>query len=105
MNIAVIGAGRIGSTLIRQLSTAGHQVRVANRRGPQTLDDLAAETGAQATTLAKVTENAQLVIVSVPPPAIPQLGLRLPAEAIVVDTGNYVPHFRDGTIADLDEAT
>jgi 8-hydroxy-5-deazaflavin:NADPH oxidoreductase len=33
MKIGVIGTGNIGGTLARELSAAGHDVRVANSRG------------------------------------------------------------------------
>ena len=46
MKIGIIGAGQIGGTLTRRLTALGHQVSVANSRGPETLADLAAETGA-----------------------------------------------------------
>ena len=46
MNIGIIGAGNIGSTLTRRLSALGHKVFVANSRGPETLKSLASETGA-----------------------------------------------------------
>ena len=46
MRIGIIGAGKIGGTLTRRLSALGHDVHVANSRDPQTLADLAAETGA-----------------------------------------------------------
>ena len=48
MRIGIIGAGNIGSTLTRRLTALGHQVSVANSRHPETLADLAAETGATA---------------------------------------------------------
>ena len=35
MNIGFIGTGNIGGTLARKLSAAGHDVRVANSRGPE----------------------------------------------------------------------
>ncbi|MDJ0380976.1 NAD(P)-binding domain-containing protein [Streptomyces sp. G-G2] len=34
MNTGIIGTGRIGSTLARILVAAGHQVVLANARGP-----------------------------------------------------------------------
>jgi len=46
MKIDIIGAGQIGGTLARRLRALGHEVFVANSRGPETLSDLAAETGA-----------------------------------------------------------
>jgi predicted dinucleotide-binding enzyme len=48
MKIGFIGAGQIGGTLTRRFRTLGHEVFVANSRGPETLSDLAAETGATA---------------------------------------------------------
>ncbi len=47
MKIGIIGAGQIGGTLTRRFTALGHDVFVANSRGPETLSDLAAETGAQ----------------------------------------------------------
>jgi len=46
MKIGIIGAGNIGSALTRRFTAAGHQVFVANSRGPQTLTNPAAEPGA-----------------------------------------------------------
>jgi predicted dinucleotide-binding enzyme len=50
MKIGIIGAGNIGGTLTRRLTALGHEVKVANSRGPETLAGLAAETGATAMT-------------------------------------------------------
>ena len=48
MKIAIIGTGHIGKTLVRKLSAAGHDVAVANSRGPETVEaDLLAD-GARA---------------------------------------------------------
>jgi predicted dinucleotide-binding enzyme len=46
MHIGIIGAGHIGGTLARRLRELGHEVRVSNSRAPETLAELAAETGA-----------------------------------------------------------
>jgi predicted dinucleotide-binding enzyme len=105
VKIAIVGAGSIGGTLVRYLAAAGHEVSVANRRGPRALADLAAETGAVPTTLAEVARDAQVVIVSVPLQSITELrtaGLVLPHDAVVVDTSNYVPYLRDRRIEELD---
>lgn len=50
MKIGIIGAGNIGGTLARRLRALGQEVFVANSRGPETLADLARETGAKAVT-------------------------------------------------------
>ena len=41
MKIGIIGAGQIGGTLTRRLAALGHEVFVANSRGPDTLTGLA----------------------------------------------------------------
>ncbi|RYZ05166.1 MAG: NADP oxidoreductase [Myxococcales bacterium] len=46
MKIGVIGSGNIGGTLTRRLRALGHEVFVANSRGPASLEALARETGA-----------------------------------------------------------
>lgn len=46
MDIGIIGTGLIGGTLTRRLSKSGHKVFIANSRGPASLADLAAESGA-----------------------------------------------------------
>ncbi len=42
MRIGFIGAGNIGGTLARHLTRLGHQVSIANSRGPESLTALAA---------------------------------------------------------------
>ena len=46
MRIGFIGAGNIGGTLARRLAKLGHQVSIANSRGPESPTALAAEIGA-----------------------------------------------------------
>ncbi len=100
MKIGIIGAGNIGSTLTRRLTALGHEVRVANSRGPETLADLAAETGATAVPVTDAARGAELVVVTIPLKNVPTLpsGLfdGLADGAVVVDTGNYYPQQRDG---------
>jgi predicted dinucleotide-binding enzyme len=106
MRIGIIGAGNIGGNLTRKLAALGHEVVVANSRGPQTLEDLAEETGATVALAAVAAEGAELVIVTIPERAIPLLpaGILDGAEpgAPIVDTGNYYPQ-RDGRIAEIEE--
>ena len=102
MNIGIIGSGQIGDTLTRRLTTLGHQVSVANSRGPQTLADLARETGAKAVTVPEAAKGKDLVVVTIPEKNIPDLPRNLfagaPKDMVVVDTGNYYPRQRDGRI-------
>jgi hypothetical protein len=106
MRIGIIGAGNMGATLAAQLTRAGHQVVIANSRGPQTLTGVAAQTGAAPVPITDVTRNADVVIVSIPEKGIPGLppGLlsALPDDTAVIDTGNYVPRLRDGRIDAID---
>jgi hypothetical protein len=101
MKIGIIGAGMIGATLARRLTALGHDVVIANSRGPETLRELAAETGARAVTAAEAARGGEIVIVTIPQRAVPDLPRDLfagvPEDVVVVDTGNYYPA-RDGPI-------
>ena len=102
MKIGIIGAGQIGGNLTRRLAALGHKVFVANSRGPDTLSDLAAETGATAVSVPEAVRGVDLVVVTIPMKNIPSLPAGLFAETpdrvVVVDTGNYYPRQRDGRI-------
>jgi hypothetical protein len=106
MHIGIIGAGNMGATLAAQLTRLGHQVAIANSRGPQALADVAAQTGATPVPVTQVTRKADVVIVAIPEKSIPELpaGLfsALPADTVVIDAGNYVPKLRDGHIDAID---
>ena len=73
MKIGIIGAGQIGGTLTRRLTALGHEVFVANSRGPETLSDLVAETGATAVSVPEAVRGVDLVVVTIPENNIPSL--------------------------------
>jgi 8-hydroxy-5-deazaflavin:NADPH oxidoreductase len=102
MKIGIIGAGNIGGTLTRRFTALGHKVFVANSRGPETLADFAAETGATPVTVEQAAQAGDVIIVSIPMKNIPSLPkslfARTPKNVVVVDTGNYYPRQRDGRI-------
>ena len=106
MKIGIIGAGNIGGNLTRRLTKLGHEVRVANSRGPESLADLVAETGATAVQADAAALDADLVVVTIPEKKIPDLdkGFLKGAkkDAVVIDTGNYYPQQRDGLIAEIE---
>jgi predicted dinucleotide-binding enzyme len=108
MKIGIIGAGHIGGTLTRRLRALGHDVSVANSRGPQTLTSLAEETGAHAVTVPEAAKDKDLVIVTIPEKSVPGMPKGLFAstgpDTVVVDTGNYYPQ-RDGRIAAIEGGT
>ncbi|MFC6986107.1 NAD(P)-binding domain-containing protein [Streptomyces cirratus] len=68
MRTGIIGAGRIGTVLARILVAAGHEVVLANARGPRTLAPLLAELGAAASAAgpAEAAGRADLVVLMVP---------------------------------------
>lgn len=109
MRIGLIGAGRIGGALTRRLTALGHEVSVANSRGPETLRDLASETGANAVTAAEAARGQDVVVVTIPERNIPALPPDLFAgvghDVVVVDTGNYYPRLRDGRIDAIEQGT
>jgi hypothetical protein len=107
MDISIIGSGSIGGTLARHLARRGHTVTIANSRGPASLAQLADQTGATAAETSEAISGARVLILSVPTGALPGLGSiiekHLPADAVVVDTSNYVPELRDEHIAAIDD--
>ena len=105
MKIGILGAGAIGSTLARRLSRRGHDVTIANSRGPETIGQEALSTGARAVAAAEVAAGVEVLIVSVPMNRntdIAEYVRAAPAGAVVIDTSNYYP-VRDGRMAAFDE--
>jgi predicted dinucleotide-binding enzyme len=103
MEIGIIGAGHIGGTLARRLGNVGHSVVLANSRGPETLGEFASAPGVTAGTVAQAAAP-DLVIISIPTKAVPDLPRDAFAGKVVVDTDNYYPQ-RDGQIAAIDGGT
>jgi predicted dinucleotide-binding enzyme len=103
MKIGIIGAGHIGSTLAKLLVDDGQEVSIANSRGPETLESLAADLGDNATTatVEQARDFGDVVIVSIPLGRYAELPVDGWEGKIVIDTNNYYPE-RDGQIAELD---
>jgi 8-hydroxy-5-deazaflavin:NADPH oxidoreductase len=99
--IGIIGAGQIGSTLAGKFSALGYKVKLANSRGPHTLQELAKKINVSAVTITEAIKDVDLVIVSIPQKSIENLPADLfansPADLIIAETGNYYPE-RDGRI-------
>ena len=106
MKIGIIGAGQIGGTLTRRLTRLGHDVYVANSRGPASLAALAKETGAKAVEVREAARAGEVVVVTIPEGKIPSLPKDLFAgvskDVVIIDTGNYYPRERDGRIAEIE---
>jgi 8-hydroxy-5-deazaflavin:NADPH oxidoreductase len=112
MNIGIIGADNIGSILVGKLRRLGHEVAVANSRGPETLSGLADETGARGSTIEGAVRGNEIVIITIPQGRIGSLPKNLfaePGERIILDTDNYYPNGNadygreaDGFIAEIE---
>lgn len=106
MEIGIIGAGHIGGTLARRFAAVGHQVFLANSRGPESLTVQAAEAGATPVSVEEAARGRDLVVVSIPLKNIPELPRDLfadsPADFPVVDTSNYYPRQRDGRLETIE---
>jgi predicted dinucleotide-binding enzyme len=104
MKIGILGAGAIGTTLARKLAAAGHDVKVANSRGPETIPADAIETGARAATVQDAVTDVDVAILSVPYSGfenVRALVAALPQQTVVIDTSNYFPQ-RDGVNAAIE---
>jgi predicted dinucleotide-binding enzyme len=103
--IGIVGAGRIGGTLASLWVKAGHEVLVSSRH-PDKLEPLCKELGPRCRvgTPAEAAAFGEVVLVSVPYGALPQVGKDLAkawAGKVVLDTGNPYPE-RDGEMAERD---
>jgi 8-hydroxy-5-deazaflavin:NADPH oxidoreductase len=106
MKIGLIGTGNIGAALTRHFTRLGHEVVIANSRGPESISELARETGAKPVQVTEVPMGRDLVIVTIPESRIPELPQGLfkhaPPGQVVIDTGNYYPRHRDGKIEGIE---
>ncbi len=100
MKIGILGTGHIGKTLVQKLSAVGHDVKVANSRGPDTIGADVLSSGGRAVTAEEAVADVDVVIVSIPLnriPGIASLIASVPADTVVIDTSNYYPG-RDGRV-------
>jgi predicted dinucleotide-binding enzyme len=100
MKIGIIGAGMIGSTVGKLWVDAGHEVRFASRH-PEELAPLVEKLGARASagTSAEAAAFGEVVMVTIPLAALPQLAHDVSlSNKIVLDTSNAYER-RDGAKA------
>jgi predicted dinucleotide-binding enzyme len=102
LKIGIIGTGKIGGTLAELWVKAGHEVLISSRH-PDQLQGLARSLGpkARAGTPREAAAFGDVVLISVPYAALPQVGKDLQNELkgkVVLDTGNPYPE-RDGEMA------
>jgi len=94
MKIGILGTGNIGKTLVQRLSAAGHDVKVANSRGPDSIGADVLSSGGRAVTVEDAVVDVDVVILSIPfnklPGVAPLLAV-VPENTVVIDTSNYYP--------------
>ena len=103
VRIGIIGGGRIGATAARLFVDAGHEVAIANSRGPRSLRDVVDGLGPRAHASDPVDAAAfgEVVLVAIPFGRYRELPAEPLAEATVIDAMNYYPR-RDGNYPELD---
>ncbi|MFB9080622.1 NADPH-dependent F420 reductase [Flavobacterium procerum] len=104
MKIGIIGAGAIGSVLSKKLSANGHQVTIANSKGPETVSGEALAFGATAGITKEAIIDKDVLIISIPFSQINNIAKtikeNIDERTIIIDTGNYYP-VRDGSIDEI----
>jgi predicted dinucleotide-binding enzyme len=103
LKIGIIGTGHIGGALAKHWAKAGHEIVIASRH-PEKLNAMAKSLGpnVRTGTPKEAATFGDVVLISIPYAATPQLGRDLQSELkgkIVLDTGNPYPN-RDGAMAE-----
>jgi 8-hydroxy-5-deazaflavin:NADPH oxidoreductase len=94
MKIGLLGTGFMGKHLARKLAAAGHDVKVANSRGPDTIEAVVLETGARPATSEEALTDIDVAILAMPHPGfekIRHLVAALPDQTVAIDISNYFP--------------
>jgi 8-hydroxy-5-deazaflavin:NADPH oxidoreductase len=102
--IGFIGSGNIGQAVARRAIAEGHSVVLSNSRDPETLADLVADLGPQASaaTAAEAAAAGEIVVVTIPFKNYQQVPVDELAGKVVIDTNNYYFE-RDGHIPEIDD--
>ncbi|KQW26422.1 NADP oxidoreductase [Rhizobium sp. Root274] len=95
--IGIIGAGEVGSHIAAAAIRCGHEVVLANSRGPETLSDLIGQFGAsaRAVTAREAALAGDVVVIAVPLKLENNMPAAELAGKVVIDTNNYMA-WRDG---------
>lgn len=92
MRIGIIGAGRMGQALTSLFVRAGHEVVLANSRGPASLAELAARFGehADASDVPGAVKGSDLVVLATPWDKTAEAVAVVPdwSDTVIVDTTN-----------------
>jgi 8-hydroxy-5-deazaflavin:NADPH oxidoreductase len=101
MKIGIIGSGNIGGNLARLFIKAGHEVALANTRGPSSLRNFVYELGGDLHPIDAdgAVVYGEVIVVSIPWRSLDTLPVFNVPGKIIVDTTN--PYASDGTLYDL----
>lgn len=106
MRIGIIGAGLIGKTLAQKFNSAGHNVALADAKGVAGIESIARSAGVTAVEMEDVVKDVDVLVVSIPLVAIPDLAKTLQGkiadDVVIVETTNYWPH-RDNKIEAIEK--
>jgi len=107
MEIGIVGSGNIGANAARVFARAGHKVRIANSRGPESLGSLVAEIGenAEAVDAQDAVDASDVILIAVPWTKREEALGEIEGwdEKIVIDAMN--PYTEDFEIEDLGSKT
>jgi len=89
--IGIIGSGRLGTALARQFLKAGYEVRIANSRGPESLELLLSVLlpGAIATIVDEAIVKSDIIILAIPSHQYTSLDPAAFNDKVVIDAMNY----------------
>lgn len=90
MKIAIIGTGNVGAALTRGWARAGHDILLGVRKENLRAKALAEETGATIVDVPAAIAEAEVIVLAVPSPAIPDLAplLKGAEDKVVIDPTN-----------------
>ena len=99
MDVGIIGAGRLGQAMARTALRAGHQIVMANSRGPESLASLVSTLGdgASAGTVGEAA-GADIVVIAVPWPRVGEAveGLTWDGRIVIDATNDFEPSDLNG---------
>jgi 8-hydroxy-5-deazaflavin:NADPH oxidoreductase len=102
MRFGIIGAGSIGSIISKKLVKNGHNVKIADARGMEHLEEK--ELAGTPVPVEDAIKDIEILIISLPTKAMPSIRNiidQVGEEVIIVDTSNYYP-FRDDKIEEIE---
>ena len=103
--IAILGAGKVGTSLARVAVEAGYEVAIAGSGSADRIGLIieVLAPGARAVTVVEAVEGAELIVLALPLHKFHNLDVALLADRVVLDIMNYWTPI-DGEISEFDDA-